>query len=46
MEFYSYYTDYNYGEHDSTGGFSDSTDGTALRRRLTSRTHSSTDSGD
>jgi hypothetical protein len=35
---YSCYTGYNYGEHFSTGSFSDPTDGTALHLRLTSMT--------
>jgi hypothetical protein len=36
MEIYSC-THYNYNEHYSTGSFLDPTDGTVLRRRLTSR---------
>jgi hypothetical protein len=37
MEIYSCYS-YSYVDHYSTGSFSDPTDGTALRWRLTSRT--------
>jgi hypothetical protein len=43
---YNCSTDYNYSDHYTTGSFSDPTDGTALLWRLTSRTHSRTDSGD